>query len=112
MSALGEDIIYSLVGRKDFDCVSLLKFVYNVKYLPFPDMSNCRFLTEWTMCMKEPELNDILLYDFHGQGIDHVAMYIGNGDIFHYLDTTGCVISRFNNRYLERRHRGVLRYGY
>ena len=106
-----EDIIYSLVGRKDFDCVGLLKFVYNVKYLPFPDMGDCRFLTEWTMSRKEPELNDILLYDFHGAGIDHVAMYIGDGEMFHYLDTTGVIISKFNNKYLMNRYRGVLIHG-
>lgn len=105
------DIIYSLVGRKDFDCVSLLKFVYNVKYLPFPDMSNCAFLSTWTICMKEPEVNDILLYDFHGTGADHIGMYIGNNEVFHYLDTTGCVISKFTNKYLMNRFRGVLKYG-
>ena len=107
----GADIIYSLIGRKDFDCVSLLRFVCNVKYIPFPDMNNCKFLTEWTITNKEPELNDILLYDFHGQGIDHVGLYIGNNEIFHYLDTTGVVISKYTNKYLERRFRGVLKHG-
>ena len=111
MSGLADGIIYSLIGRKDFDCVSLLRFVCNVKYLPFPDMSDCKFLTEWTMSRKEPELNDILLYDFHGKGVDHVALYIGSNEIFHYLDTTGVVITKFHNKYLMRRYRGVLIYG-
>ena len=73
-------------------------------------MNNCKFLTEWTITNKEPELNDILLYDFHGQGIDHVGLYIGNNEIFHFLDT-GVVISKFNNKYLSRRFRGVLKHG-
>jgi len=74
-------------------------------------MGDCRFLTEWTISNKEPELNDILLYDFHGQGIDHVGLYIGNNEIFHYLDTTGVVISKYTNKYLARRYKGILKYG-
>lgn len=111
MSASVADIIYSLIGRQDFDCVGLLKFVFNAKHLPFPDLDGCKFLTEWTMCCpEEPVLNDILLYDFHGTGVDHVAMYIGGGEIFHHLDTTGAVISKFNHKYLTRRFRGILKH--
>lgn len=66
---------------------------------------------EWTICMKEPEVNDILLYDFHGQGVDHVAMYIDNGEMFHFLDTTGVIVSKLNNKYLSRRFRGILKHG-
>lgn len=100
-----DDSVYSYVGKTDYDCIGLVKRLCEVHGIVFPTISTAK--TEMIDAFRL-RFGDILAFDFHGVGADHLAFYLKDNTFIHHLDTTGVVISNIEHRYFKNRFRGVV----
>ena len=98
-------LVFNLVGQKGYDCIGLVKHVCEIRGVPFPNLINARLLS---CSITDLQSDDVICFDFHGKGVDHLGVYLGDNKFIHSLDTTGVIISNINHRYYERRYKGVV----
>ena len=106
MQVIVDDFICSLVGRTDFSCYQLCIHIYKHMGLKIPDIKKAKVQS---LAYEELVKYDLIFFDFTGKGrIDHVGLYLGNGQFIHCLDKAGVIISKLTHRYFSRRYMGRL----
>lgn len=91
-------------GRTDrFDCSSFVKYIYR-NYITLPRASKDQAKAGKFVSKSNLRKGDLVFFDTSSSrpGIDHVAVYIGNGKLLHALPKGGVQIGNMNSYWNKR----------
>lgn len=99
------DIVYNYIGKTEYDCMGLVERVCELYDIKVPDFTTAKLQSIELSALK---FGDIMAFDFHGKGADHLAFYLRDNTFVHHLDTTGVIISNIEHRYFKNRFKGIV----
>lgn len=91
-------------GRTDrFDCSSFVKYIYR-NYITLPRVSKDQAKVGKWVSKSNLRRGDLVFFDTSSSrpGIDHVAVYAGNGRLLHALPKGGVQYSKMNSYWNKR----------
>ncbi|WP_420468778.1 C40 family peptidase [Panacagrimonas sp.] len=93
-----------------FDCSGLVQYVYGLQGLSVPRTTREQFKAGERIKLRHAEPGDLLFYSFSGRGIDHVAVYLGDGQAVH-APSSGkqVIVAPIENRWWKQRYRDAVR---
>lgn len=83
LGQIGRPYRYGGTTPDGFDCSGLVQYVYAQEGLQLPRSTREQHAAGEAIDLDEAEPGDLLFYSFKGSGIDHVAMYLGDGEAVH-----------------------------
>lgn len=83
LGQIGRPYRYGGATPDGFDCSGLVLYVYAQQGLSVPRSTGEQHASGETIDLDEAEPGDLLFYSFKGKGIDHVAVYLGDGQAVH-----------------------------
>lgn len=84
LGQIGRPYVYGGTTPEGFDCSGLVQYVYAQAGLGIPRSTREQRAAAREIDLDEAEPGDLLFYRFHGWfGIDHVAIYLGEGQAVH-----------------------------
>lgn len=92
LGQIGRPYRYGGTTPDGFDCSGLVRYVYAQAGLTVPRSSREQHQAGDTIELDDAEPGDLLFYSFSGHGIDHVALYLGDGQAVHAPSTGRQVI--------------------
>ena len=93
LGQIGRPYRYGGTTPAGFDCSGLTQYVYAQHGLTLPRTSREQFEAGDTIDLDDAEPGDLLFYSFGGGGrIDHVAVYLGDGQAVHAPSSGKAVI--------------------
>lgn len=70
-----------------FDCSGLVQYVTNRFGLNLPRLSYAQAGSGKRVSLNDLQAGDLVAFDYEGYGADHIALYIGNGEILEAAHT-------------------------
>lgn len=107
---LGRPYVFgaSTKTTKAFDCSSFVKHVYKRHGITLPRTSKAQAKQGTYVAKKNLKVGDLVFFNTssrNGKGVDHVAIYAGNGKILHtYKKGVGVTYSKLNSKYWKDRY--------
>lgn len=93
LGQIGRPYVYGGTTPEGFDCSGLVQYVYRQAGLGMPRSTREQRAMAQEIDLDDAEPGDLLFYRFHGWfGIDHVAIYLGDGEAVHAPATGRSVI--------------------
>ncbi|MBR7839299.1 C40 family peptidase [Actinospica durhamensis] len=89
-SKLGDEYVYAAAGPSTFDCSGLTMMAWEQAGVSLPHNAAEQYATTTHISASQLEPGDLVYYDY-GEGITHVAIYVGNGMVIH-APHTGTVV--------------------
>lgn len=89
-SKLGDEYVYGATGQNTFDCSGLTQAAWASAGVSIPRTAADQYDGLTHVSRSELEPGDLVFYDY-GEGITHVAIYIGNNEVIH-APHTGTVV--------------------
>lgn len=83
LGQIGRPYRYGGTSPSGFDCSGLVQYVYAQQGLKLPRTTREQHKAGENIDLDEAEPGDLLFYSFGGGGIDHVAVYLGDGQAVH-----------------------------
>ena len=83
LGQIGRPYRYGGTTPEGFDCSGLVQYVYGLQGLKLPRTAEEQHEQGDTIDLDEAEPGDLLFYRFGWFGIDHVAIYLGDGQAVH-----------------------------
>jgi cell wall-associated NlpC family hydrolase len=83
LGQIGRPYRYGGTTPDGFDCSGLVQYVYGLQGLKLPRTAEQQHEQGETIDLDEAEPGDLLFYRFGWFGIDHVAIYLGDGQAVH-----------------------------
>lgn len=83
LGQIGRPYRYGGVTPDGFDCSGLVQYVYAQQGLRVPRSTREQHAAGQSIDLDQAEPGDLLFYSFKGGGIDHVAVYLGDGQAVH-----------------------------
>lgn len=83
LGQIGRPYRYGGTTPEGFDCSGLVQYVYGLQGLGLPRRATDQHEQGDTIDLDEAEPGDLLFYRFGLWGIDHVAIYLGDGQAVH-----------------------------
>jgi murein DD-endopeptidase len=83
LGQIGRPYRYGGTTPAGFDCSGLVRYVYAQAGLSLPRSSREQHAAGEVIELDDAEPGDLLFYSFAGGGIDHVAVYLGDGQAVH-----------------------------
>ncbi len=103
---------YGGTDRNGVDCSGLVKQIYDEAFqLDLPRTTD--ELYESGQFVRDPWImpGDLLFFkNIRGRGVDHVGIYLGEGEFLHASSQQGVIISDFNTPYYKQHYSGARRY--
>ncbi|MGD9899947.1 MAG: C40 family peptidase [Calditrichaceae bacterium] len=103
---------YGGTDRNGVDCSGLVKQIFNEAFqLDLPRTTD--ELYESGQFVRDPWIlpGDLLFFkNIRGRGVDHVGIYLGEGEFIHASSQQGVIISDFNTPYYKNHYSGARRY--
>jgi peptidoglycan DL-endopeptidase CwlO len=97
MSKLGDEYVYAGAGPDVFDCSGLTMEAWAAAGVSLPHNAAAQYDDTERISASELEPGDLVFYNF-GEGITHVAIYVGNGIVIHAPHTgTDVQYGQINN---------------
>lgn len=96
LAQLGKPYVFAAAGPNAFDCSGLTSYVYkNVVGITIPRRASLQANVGKTLTSSELQKGDLMFFEY-GDGIAHVAIYIGDGQYVHAsTPDTGVIISSY-----------------
>lgn len=93
-----------------FDCSGLVQYVYGLQGIRLPRTTREQHRAGDRIDLDEAVPGDLLFYRFGRGGIDHVAMYLGDGQAVH-APSTGrhVIVAPVGNRWWQQRYVDAVR---
>ncbi|MGQ0697846.1 MAG: C40 family peptidase [Panacagrimonas sp.] len=93
-----------------FDCSGLVQYVFAQQGLKVPRTTREQHKSGEEIDLDEAEPGDLLFYSFNRSGIDHVAVYLGDGQAVH-APSTGkqVIVAPVGNRWWMDRYVDAVR---
>ncbi len=95
LSMLGTPYRYGGNDRQGFDCSGLVNYSYQNAGITIPRTTRLQFSASQTTHKKRLQPGDVVFFKLNGRGIDHVGIYLGDGDFIH-APSTGKQVQRSN----------------
>lgn len=110
LGQIGRPYRYGGTTPDGFDCSGLVQYVYGLQGLRVPRTTREQFKAGDRIKLKHAEPGDLLFYSFGGGGIDHVAVYLGDGQAVH-APSSGkqVIVAPVGNRWWMDRYRDAVR---
>lgn len=88
-----------------FDCSGLVQYLYRLQGIALPRTTREQRHVGRRIDLDEARPGDLLFYSFGGRGIDHVALYLGDGQAVH-APSTGrhVIVAPVGNRWWQQRY--------
>lgn len=83
LGQIGRPYQYGGTTPDGFDCSGLTQYVYRLQGLELPRTTREQYEAGDDIELDDAEPGDLLFYSFNGRGIDHVAVYLGDGQAVH-----------------------------
>ena len=83
LGQIGRPYRYGGATPEGFDCSGLVQYVYGLQGVKVPRTAREQHELGDTIDLDEAEPGDLLFYRFGLWGIDHVAIYLGDGQAVH-----------------------------
>ena len=83
LGQIGRPYRYGGTTPEGFDCSGLVQYVYGLQGLELPRTAADQHEQGDTIDLDDAEPGDLLFYRFGWFGIDHVAIYLGDGQAVH-----------------------------
>lgn len=83
LGQIGRPYRYGGATPDGFDCSGLVQYVYALQGLKLPRTAREQHEQGETIDLEDAEPGDLLFYRFGWLGIDHVAIYLGDGQAVH-----------------------------
>ena len=83
LGQIGRPYRYGGTTPDGFDCSGLVQYVYGLQGLKLPRTAADQHEQGDTIDLDDAEPGDLLFYRFGWFGIDHVAIYLGDGQAVH-----------------------------
>jgi cell wall-associated NlpC family hydrolase len=83
LGQIGRPYRYGGTTPEGFDCSGLVQYVYGLQGLQLPRTARDQHAHGDSIDLDEAEPGDLLFYRFGRRGIDHVAIYLGDGQAVH-----------------------------
>jgi len=91
-----------------FDCSGYTSYVYKQFKIDLPRVSKDQYKFGKSVDASQAKPGDLVAFTSNGR-INHVGIYIGNGEFIHSSSTQGVVISKINDPYWGPRFSGYSR---
>jgi cell wall-associated NlpC family hydrolase len=85
LSYIGTWYCWGGASRSCVDCSGLVMLAYNAAGIPFPHYSGAQYEDTQRVPLYDIQPGDLLFYGYHGD--EHVAMYVGHGDMIEAEET-------------------------
>lgn len=93
-----------------FDCSGLVQYIYALQGLSVPRTTREQFKAGDRIKLAHAEPGDLLFYSFGRRRIDHVAIYLGEGQAVHAPSTgKSVIVAPVGNRWWMDRYRDAVR---
>jgi peptidoglycan DL-endopeptidase CwlO len=89
-SKLGDKYVYAMAGPSEFDCSGLTMMAWAQAGVSLPHNAAAQYDSTQHISRSQLEPGDLIYYDY-GEGITHVAIYIGNDIAIHAPNSTTVV---------------------
>ena len=83
LGQIGRPYRYGGTSPDGFDCSGLVQYVFAQQGLKLPRTAREQHKAGQTIALDDAEPGDLLFYRFGRMGIDHVAIYLGEGQAVH-----------------------------
>jgi len=83
LSQLGKPYRWGGDDRNGFDCSGLTQYVYRKTNIDLPRTAAEQYQVTKRIADEERQPGDLLFFRQNGNRIDHVAIYLGNGEFIH-----------------------------
>ena len=106
---LGKSYRYGAAGPNNFDCSGLTSYVYGQLGMKIPRSSRSQINAGVAVARKDLEYGDLVLFARNGKTINHVGIYVGDGNFVHSPQTGDVVKIQtltsgyYNNSYYAAR---------
>ena len=103
---LGKPYGWGAEGPNSFDCSGLVYYSYkNGAGITLPRTSRTQATAGRQVSKNDLELGDLVFFNTNGEGISHVGIYIGNGNMIHSTKPGDVVkVSSINSSYYASRY--------
>lgn len=83
LGQIGRPYRYGGSTPEGFDCSGLVQYVYAQAGLPLPRTTREQYRAGATVPLRALAAGDLLFYRFDSGPVDHVALYLGDGQALH-----------------------------
>lgn len=102
-SEMGKPYLYGGAGPNAFDCSGLVYYVYNKLGIKLPRVSAAQATAGTYIAKDKLEYGDLVFFASNGRTVNHVGVYIGNGNFIHAPQTGDVVkVSSMRSGYYAR----------
>lgn len=84
---LGKAYVYGAAGPNNFDCSGLTYYVYGQLGIKLPRSSRTQINAGVAVSRNDLQYGDLVLFARDGRNINHVGIYVGNGNFAHSPQT-------------------------
>ena len=100
-SVMGTRYSYGGTSTSGFDCSGFTAFAFNKAGKSIPRTAGSQYAASSKIPMSQAKPGDLVFFNQTGK-IDHVAIYLGNGQFIGAQTSTGVAVASFNSGYWAR----------
>lgn len=109
-SFLGQPYVYGAAGPYGFDCSGFTLYVFKKVGINLPHLASAQAKYGTRVDKSELKPGDLLFFGYHGSStIEHVGIYVGNGNFIHASSHKGVVITPLSSSYYAQNYKGASR---
>ena len=107
-SLLGQPYVYGSTGPSSFDCSGFTLYVFKKVGINLPHSASAQAKYGSKIDKQDLRPGDLVFFGYHGsRNIEHVGIYVGNGEFIHASSDEGITITPLASNYYARNYRGA-----
>ncbi len=107
---LGKSYSYGGGGPNSFDCSGFTMYVFRQHGVNLPHNAADQFKAGMKLSRDQLAAGDLVFFSYYSSaGIQHVGIYIGDGQFIHSSTSRGVIISSMNAQYYASNYKGAAR---
>ncbi len=107
---IGSKYVYGATGPTSFDCSGFTSYVYKLHGISLNRTAQAQYGNGTSVSRGNLQPGDLIMFGSSASSINHVAIYIGNGNIVHAANPSrGVTIDSINSGYYDKNYVGARR---
>ncbi len=108
LGQIGRPYVYGGSSPRGFDCSGLVQYVYNQQGIQVPRTARAQHKASEKIDLDEALPGDLLFYKISGWRVDHVSIYLGDGQAVH-APSSGkhVIVAPLSNKWWQKRYVGA-----